>query len=110
MKIETISIGLLLVLTTWLVESIVLKASLGAKFQKSQLLDLFLINLFTNPIANTVYRSGYCNFIETELLVIIAESWLIAQSIELTMGRGIVFSLIANGTSAMLGFCVFYLL
>lgn len=109
MKFETISTGLALVLATWLVELVVLKAALGRKFELRQYQDLFLINLLTNPAANTVYYSGYCNFIETELLVIVAESWPIARSLQLSIGKGLVFSLLANSTSAMLGFVIFYL-
>ena len=107
MKFETISTGLTLVLATWLVESVLLKALLGKKFQKRQFFDLFLINLLTNPAANTLYGSGYCNFIEIELLVIVVETWLIARSLQLSIGEGLFFSLLANSTSAMLGYCIF---
>ncbi|MFM7128851.1 MAG: hypothetical protein ACKO0V_05785, partial [bacterium] len=54
----------------------------------------------------TLYQSGNCNFIETELLVIMAESWPIAKSLHVSFAKGLFLSLIANGVSASLGYCI----
>jgi len=63
---------------------------------------IFLINLFTWPLANFVFDI-YSNFIVVELGVVIVESMLIMRLFEKSYMNSLGISLLANFASALAG-------
>ena len=88
----------------WLVELIVFRIVLLRKISTRESVDLFLVNFLTNPAANWLYQSGQLNFIQTESLVVLVESWLLASIFRVSFTRGFYYSIMANSASAMLGY------
>jgi len=94
---------LTLVVLTWTIESAVMRIALGDRFGRNSLIDLFWINLLTNPAANYAYGELGWNWWLVESLVTITEAWPIARSLRVSIGRGFVMSLLANGVTAAVG-------
>lgn len=98
-----------LVILTWVIESAVLRLARGDRFGRKSLIDLFWINLLTNPPANYAYGELGWNWWLVESMVTAAEAWPIAQSLRVSIGRGFVLSLLANGVTAAIGRGIEYL-
>lgn len=94
---------LLLVLATWLIESIVFRLVIGDRFQKRQCVDLFWINALTNPLANLAYANWNCSWLVVEIMVVLGEVYPIRESLRLSSKKAFVLSLLANGISASVG-------
>jgi hypothetical protein len=92
-----------LVVLTWAIESVVLRLAQGDRFGRKSLTDLFWINLLTNPAANYAYGELGWNWWLVESLVTVVEAWPIARSLRVSIGRGFVLSLLANGVTAAMG-------
>ncbi len=92
-----------LVILTWAIESSVLKIAEPDRFGRKSLIDLFWINLLTNPAANYAYGELGWNWWAVESLVTIAETWPIAMSLRVSIGRGFALSLLANALTAATG-------
>jgi len=87
---------------TFLLEFIVLSLFLR-KGYFAVFLYVFLINLFTWPLANLAYGLGV-NFFLVELCVVFAESVLIMLLFRLVFRKSLLISFLANGLSALAGF------
>lgn len=96
--------GLLLVIATWLVEAATLRLRVPALFHKRQFIDLFWINALTNPMANWLYQAQHWPWAAVESIVFLMEIYPIGKSLNVPMKEAVRLSLIANGTSALVGF------
>lgn len=94
---------LVLVAASWAIESAVLRSMMPDRFRRQSLIDLFWINLLTNPAANYAYGELGWNWWLVESAVTVAEVWPIAWSLRISLSRAFGLSLLANGTSAMAG-------
>lgn len=95
--------SLTLVTLTWAIESAALRLVCGRRFGRKSFIDLFWIDLLTNPAANYAYGEMGWNWWLVEAVVTVAEAWPIARSLRVSIGRGIGLSLLANGASATIG-------
>lgn len=94
---------LVLVTASWAIESAVLRSVTPDRFRRRSLIDLFWINLLTNPAANYAYGELGWNWWLIESAVTVAEVWPIERSLRVSLPRAIGLSLLANGISAMAG-------
>lgn len=94
---------LVLVTASWVIESAVLRSITPDRFRRQSLIDLFWINLLTNPAANYAYGELGWNWWLIESAVTVAEVWPIARSLRVSFPQAMGLSLLANGTSAFIG-------
>lgn len=93
----------ILVIATWAIESAVLRLVMGKRFGRKSAIDLFWINVLTNPAANYAYGNLAWNWWAVEAVVTTVEIWPIALSLRVSFLRAIMLSLLANGVSASVG-------
>ncbi len=86
-----------------------IKSKLPKEKHLSWVVFIIGLNLFTNPLAHFIYYFlsthmlvGF-SWIITELLVILMEAILINLVMLITIKRALIYSLILNGTSIVLG-------
>jgi hypothetical protein len=95
--------ALTLVLATWAIESIVCAGAMTSRFGWRSCIDLFWINLLTNPVANFAYTALGWPWLTVESLVTVAEILPIARSLRIPVLDAARLSLLANGVSAAAG-------
>lgn len=94
---------LTLVAVSWAIEAAMIRLIMRDRFRRQSLIDLFWINLLTNPAANYAYGELGWNWWLVESAVTIAEVWPIGRSLRVSFPQAIGLSLLANGTSAFAG-------
>ncbi|MBI1321854.1 hypothetical protein GC170_01515 [bacterium] len=94
---------LTLVTASWAIESAMIRLIMRDRFRWQSLIDLFWINLLTNPAANYAYGELGWNWWFVESAVAIAEIWPIGRSLRVSIPQAIGLSILANGTSAIAG-------
>lgn len=99
--------GLMLVVATWAVEVVALWAVNRSRIKRDQVIDLFLVNLLTNPAANWLFANDLTSFLQTEILVVLAEALPIATISKVDLYKGLFFSLLLNSASALTGLFIF---
>jgi hypothetical protein len=87
---------------TVLIEALVIR--IFSKDWKKSFLYMFLINLFTWPLAQ--YFSGQFNIIQIEIAVFLVESILIWKLFEMKYLKAILVSLLINAISFLMGFAL----
>ena len=105
---QTITIGLILVVATWWIESIVIRLVAPDNFHHAQFWDLLWINALTNPIANLAYTHEQWPWMVIETLVVLAEICPIALSLRISLRKAALLSVFANGVSAFVGLVLEY--
>jgi hypothetical protein len=105
--IQIITTGLILVVASWWIESIVIRLITPDHFHKAQFWDLLWINALTNPIANLAYRHA-APWMAIECAVALAETVPIALSLRISMRKAALLSVFANATSALAGLVLEY--
>jgi hypothetical protein len=90
---------LLALVITWLVEWGVM-ACLTRRLTWSDGFSMFLINAFTNPLANAAYQWGDVSFWWVEFVVIVVEIPLLRGLIVPRWKQAIALSIVANGITA----------
>ena len=106
--IQTLTIGLVLVLATWSNESIVIRLLAPGHFHYAQFWDLLWINALTNPIANLAYIQLQWPWLRIETLVVLAEIYPIALSLRISCRKAVLLSISANSVSAFVGLVLEY--
>lgn len=104
--IQIFTTGLILVVASWCIESLLIRLLAPDHFHKSQFWDLLWINALTNPIANLAYR--YAPWMAIELLVVLAEIYPIALSLRISFRKAAMLSVFANAASALAGLVLEY--
>lgn len=99
--------GLMLVVATWAVEVVALWAVNRSRIKRDQVIDLFLVNLLTNPAANWLFTNEVTSFLQTEILVVLAETLPVAKILKVDLRKGLFFSLLLNSASALTGLFIF---
>lgn len=99
--------GLMLVVATWAVEVVTLWAVNRSRIKRDQVIDLFLVNLLTNPAANWLFTNEVTSFLQTEILVVLAEILPVAKILKVDLRKGLFFSLLLNSASALSGLFIF---
>ncbi len=94
---------MVLVTSSWAIEAAVIRLIMTDRFRRHSLIDLFWINLLTNPAANYAYGELGWNWWLVETAVTIAEIWPIGRSLRVSFPQAMALSLLANGTSACFG-------
>jgi len=94
---------LMLVTSSWAIEAAVIRLIMSDRFRRQSLIDLFWINLLTNPAANYAYGELGWNWWLVESAVTIAEVWPIGRSLRVSFPQAMGLSLLANGASAFAG-------
>lgn len=92
-----------LVVATWLVEAATLRLRVPHLFHRRQFIDLFWINALTNPMANWLYQAQLWPWAAVESIVFLIEIYPIGKSLNVPIKEALRLSLIANGTSALVG-------
>ena len=106
--IQTLTIGLILVVATWWIESFVIRFMAPDHFHKAQFWDLLWINALTNPIANLAYIQLQWPWLRIETLVVLAEIYPIALSLRISSRKAALLSISANSVSAFVGLVLEY--
>lgn len=101
--IQTFTIGLILVIATWWIESIVIRLLAPNHFHKPQFWDLLWINVLTNPFANLAYNHWHWSWLAIEILVVLAEIYPIALSLRISLRKAALLSVLANAASGLSG-------
>ena len=99
--------GMMLVVATWAVELVALWAVTRSRVMRDQVIDLFFVNLLTNPAANWLFENDVTSFFQTEILVVLAEALPIATILKVDLCKGLFFSLLLNSASALTGLFIF---
>ena len=94
---------LMLVAASWAIESAIIRPIIRDRFRYRSLVDLFWINLLTNPAANFAYGELGWNWWLVETSVTIAEVWPIGRSLRVSFPQAMGLSILANGASALAG-------
>lgn len=98
---------LLSLLLTIVVEFIILWIFIRRKPLKILFYEV-LINCFTLPIATYVYQNFLTNYLIIESSVVLVESILIMVLFEVKYHQAVLYSFIANATTALLALILFY--
>jgi hypothetical protein len=106
--IQTFTIGLILVIATWWIESIVIRLLAPDHFHKPQFWDLLWINTLTNPFANLAYNHWHWSWLAIEILVVLAEIYPIALSLRMSSRKAALLSVLANAASGLSGLFLEY--
>ncbi|MEI7923478.1 MAG: hypothetical protein WCJ40_16330 [Planctomycetota bacterium] len=101
--IPILTIGLLLILASWCIESLVLWRLVPDLFGQAQFCDLFWINALTNPIANQAYSQWNWPWWLVETCVVLFEVYPIQKSLNIKFPKAAFLSLFANSCSALTG-------
>ena len=106
--IQTLTTGLILVVATWWIESIVIRLLAPGHFHYAQFWDLLWINALTNPIANLAYIQLQWPWLLIEFLVVLAEICPISLSLRISLRKAALLSILANSVSAFVGLVLEY--
>lgn len=111
-EVELYAIALLLTLFTelligWLWLTFAGKKVVPEIQSRVWLLAIMGVNLISHPIAYEMYSNGLLGYWPLELAVVVFEGVLIAWMLRIQFSWALLFSLIANATSAALGWVVF---
>ena len=91
-------------LVTIIVEGLVSLWILRPRKPRRQLIvDVAIVNLFTNPLANWASLQGV-SFSAIEAVVLVVEAALFARFLQMTVVRALGLSLLLNGVTAALSF------
>jgi len=93
-------------LLTIILELIVVFLFLRKDYIKT-VIYVFLINLFTWPIANLIYGMGL-NYYAVEAGIVLVESVLFIVLFKMSSRKALLISLVANFVSAFAGRIIFY--
>lgn len=77
---------------TWAIEAATLRLACGRRFGRKSAIDLFWIDLLTNPAANYAYGEVGWNWWLVEAIVTFAEAWPIGRSLRVSICRGFTLS------------------